>query len=108
MNVFVKPRLIDDKPALVRDPASGKPLAEGGEWKTKSQFWVRRIMQGDVIDCTDEQAAAQAAMATAATAKQSASVAEAAAAAAEKNAAAAEAAATAQSGKGRGNPTSAA
>jgi hypothetical protein len=55
MNVFIKPRLIDDKPALVRDPTNGKPLLANGEWKTKSQFWVRRIMQGDVIDETAAQ-----------------------------------------------------
>jgi hypothetical protein len=65
MNVFVKPRLIDDKPALVRDPLSGKPLAEGGEWKTRSQFWIRRIAQGDVIDETAEQTERQKAPATA-------------------------------------------
>ena len=61
MNVFVKPRLIDDKPALVRDPSSGKPLNADGEWKSKSQFWMRRILQGDVcVDMTKEQTELQA------------------------------------------------
>jgi len=55
MNVFVKPCLIDDKPALVRDPNNGKPLLATGEWKSKTQFWVRRIVQGDVIDETAAQ-----------------------------------------------------
>jgi hypothetical protein len=60
MNVFVKPCLIDGKPALVRDPANGKPLAADGEWKSKTQFWIRRIVQNDVIDMTEAQTAAQA------------------------------------------------
>jgi hypothetical protein len=60
MNVFVKPCLIDGQPALVRDPSNGKPLAANGEWKSKTQFWIRRIMQGDVVDLTKEQTAAQA------------------------------------------------
>jgi hypothetical protein len=60
MNVFVKPRLIDGQPALVRDPTNGKPLAANGEWKSKTQFWIRRIMQGDVIDLTAQQTSLQA------------------------------------------------
>jgi hypothetical protein len=55
MNVFIKPRPIDGQPAIVRDPSNGKPLSPQGEWKTKSQFWIRRIMQGDVIDETQAQ-----------------------------------------------------
>jgi hypothetical protein len=56
-NVFVKP----NGPVIVRDPVTRKPLAAGGEWKPKNQFWVRRITQGDVIDATAAQTAAQAA-----------------------------------------------
>jgi Protein of unknown function (DUF2635) len=65
-NVFVRPRVVDGKPVLVRDPGTKKPLDVAGEWKTKSQFWVRRIRDGDVVDATAAQAASQKAPATAA------------------------------------------
>ncbi len=55
-NVFVKPNGAVNVP----DPATHKPLAAGGEWKPKNQYWVRRITQGDVIDGTEAQLAAQA------------------------------------------------
>jgi hypothetical protein len=55
-NIFVKPRQIDGQPAIVRDVAAGgKPLDPAGEWKPRTQFWTRRIAQGDVIDATAEQ-----------------------------------------------------
>jgi hypothetical protein len=59
-NVFVKPVLIDGKPAIVPDPVTRKPLAAGGEWKPQNQYWLRRVAQGDVIDATADQTAAQA------------------------------------------------
>lgn len=54
-NVFIKPRMIDGTPAIVRDPVTKDPLAAGGQWKPKNQFWVRRINDGDVIDETAAQ-----------------------------------------------------
>jgi hypothetical protein len=56
-NVFVKARA----GMLQRDPITKKPLAESGEWKPGNLFWIRRIMQGDVIDATQEQMKAQSA-----------------------------------------------
>lgn len=50
MNVFLRPRLIDGKPAMVRDPASLVPLAAAGEWKPRDFFWERRLRDGDVIE----------------------------------------------------------
>lgn len=64
-NVFIKPRLIDDKPAIVRDPDTRIALKAEGEWKLKNQFWTRRILQGDVVDETEKQLAAQKAPAKA-------------------------------------------
>lgn len=65
-NIFIKPRMIDGKPAIVRDLQNGgKLLAAAGEWKPKNQHWLRRIAQGDVIDCTAEQQTVQASPAVA-------------------------------------------
>jgi len=65
-NVFLKPRQVDGQPVLVRDPQSGKPLDAGGEWKPLTQFWSRRLAQGDVVDGTAEQNKKQAAASAAA------------------------------------------
>jgi hypothetical protein len=79
-NLFVRPAplLEDGKPVadgrtvLLRDPQSLKPLAAAGEWKTKNQFWLQRIREGDVIDDTAKQSAAQAVAPAAVTAEKSA------------------------------------
>ncbi len=63
-NVFVKPSVVDGKPVLVRDPVSKKPLAAGGEWKTGTQFWRRRIRDKDVVDATAEHTEAKPAPAS--------------------------------------------
>lgn len=48
--LFVKPaRDAADQPLLVRDPASGEPLAADGEMKPRSKFWLRRLAQKDVL-----------------------------------------------------------
>ena len=53
-NIFIKPASIEIEGehvvALVRDPETGKPLDPHGEWKAKSQFWNRRLRDGDVIE----------------------------------------------------------
>jgi hypothetical protein len=47
-NIFVKPaRLASGELALVRDPETGIPLDERGEWKAKSPFWTRRLRDAD-------------------------------------------------------------
>jgi hypothetical protein len=33
---------------IIRDPRTMKPLAETGEEKPKSGYWLRRIREGDV------------------------------------------------------------
>jgi len=44
--VFLKP----GRPGLiVRDPRTLKPLAEDGEEKPKTNYWLRRIRCGDAI-----------------------------------------------------------
>lgn len=53
-NVFIKPASIviegEQRLALVRDPETLIPLAEAGEWKRRSQFWIRRLRDLDVIE----------------------------------------------------------
>ncbi len=53
-NVFIKPASIviegEQRLALVRDPETLIPLAEAGEWKRRSQFWLRRLRDKDVIE----------------------------------------------------------
>jgi hypothetical protein len=53
-NRFLKPGIASDGETtlLVRDPLSRIPLAAGGEWKSLSIFWSRRLRDGDVIDAT--------------------------------------------------------
>lgn len=52
-NMFIKPASIEIEGvptlALVRDPDTSAPLAADGEWKPRSQFWNRRLRDGDVI-----------------------------------------------------------
>jgi hypothetical protein len=48
------------KPApgcLVRDPRTLKPLAEEGESKPKTPFWLRRLRDGSVIKAEPAKAA---------------------------------------------------
>ncbi|WP_316224490.1 MULTISPECIES: DUF2635 domain-containing protein [unclassified Bradyrhizobium] len=50
-NIFLKPApLAADGVVLVRDPKTGVPLAASGEWKARSQYWTRRLRDGDVIE----------------------------------------------------------
>lgn len=63
-NVYLKPRRVDDKAVLIRDPQTGKPLDAAGEWKPLNQFWSRRLAQGDVVDGTAAQTKKQAAAPT--------------------------------------------
>jgi hypothetical protein len=44
---------------IVRDPQSHRPLAEAGEEKPRTQYWLRRLRDGDV-ELIDEQATAPA------------------------------------------------
>lgn len=52
-NIFIKPATIEIEGeaviAFVRDPETGIPLAHEGEWKSRSQYWTRRIRDRDVI-----------------------------------------------------------
>ncbi|WP_316227591.1 MULTISPECIES: DUF2635 domain-containing protein [unclassified Bradyrhizobium] len=50
-NIFLKPApLAADGVVRVRDPQTGAPLAASGEWKARSQYWTRRLRDGDVIE----------------------------------------------------------
>ena len=47
----MKPEKVFVKPApgrMVRDPATGRPLPERGAVVEKTQFWLRRVKDGDV------------------------------------------------------------
>jgi hypothetical protein len=52
-DIFIKPASIEIEgetvTALVRDPQTFIPLDPAGEWKTKSQYWVRRLRDHDVV-----------------------------------------------------------
>jgi len=40
------------KPApgrVVRDPVTMEPLAEAGEYKPRTAYWLRRLKEGDVV-----------------------------------------------------------
>jgi hypothetical protein len=47
IRVFVKPA---KEELLIRDPDSKFPLLKEGEWKIKNQFWIRRILSGEVLE----------------------------------------------------------
>ncbi|WP_409997851.1 MULTISPECIES: DUF2635 domain-containing protein [unclassified Bradyrhizobium] len=50
-NIFLKPApLAGGGVVRVRDPQTGVPLAASGEWKARSQYWIRRLRDGDVIE----------------------------------------------------------
>jgi len=71
MNVYLKPAVAaDGAPLVVPDPQSGLALAAGGEWKTRSTYWERRLRDGDVVAA--EPPAEQGASIEAASAQQSA------------------------------------
>jgi hypothetical protein len=69
-NIYIKPAPIEIEGetviALVRDPQTLIPLAEGGEWKTKSQYWARRLRDRDVVEADPTASALVAADAPAA------------------------------------------
>ncbi|WP_410051415.1 DUF2635 domain-containing protein [Bradyrhizobium sp. SZCCHNR3003] len=49
--MFLRPAPCDAGGVVrVRDPQTGAPLAASGEWKTRSQYWTRRLRDGDVIE----------------------------------------------------------
>ncbi|WP_410051527.1 DUF2635 domain-containing protein [Bradyrhizobium sp. SZCCHNR2035] len=55
-NIFLKPApLAADGVVRVRDPQTGVPLAANGEWKARSQYWTRRIRDGDVIEVQEAE-----------------------------------------------------
>ena len=62
--MFIKPATyrVDGRPALltVRDPDTMKPLAEDGERKPDSQYWLRRRREGDVVDAEEPKKPAAA------------------------------------------------
>lgn len=56
-DLFLKP----SRPGLiVRDPETGKPLAEEGETKPRNSYWLRRKKDNDVIEATPAKAKAAA------------------------------------------------
>jgi hypothetical protein len=61
MNVFLKPAPdAQGKSKIVPDLAGGN-LPAAGAWKPRTQYWLRRIKDGDVIDSTDAQTAIETA-----------------------------------------------
>lgn len=49
--IFIKPA----PGLLVRDPVTARPLRPAGETKPKSSYWLRRLRDGDAIECTREK-----------------------------------------------------
>ncbi|WP_410052421.1 DUF2635 domain-containing protein [Bradyrhizobium sp. SZCCHNS30122] len=43
---------------LVRDPSTQVPLAANGEWKARTQYWTRRLRDGDVVEAQAPSAGA--------------------------------------------------
>ena len=61
LNIFVKPSLgADGEPMIVRDVVDMQPLAADGAWKPRNGYWLDRVRDGDVSDCTAEKKAATA------------------------------------------------
>lgn len=56
--VFIKPASADVK---VRDPITKQHLKAEGESKPRSNYWIRRIAAGDVVEVTEQPAPAKAA-----------------------------------------------
>lgn len=51
----MKELLLKPKPGLkVKDPVTGKPLADDGETKPATTYWLRRLAEGDVMDLNSE------------------------------------------------------
>ena len=50
--LLAPPRNAAGYPLIVRDPHSHTSLAEDGEWKPLTPFWLRRLRDGDVLDVT--------------------------------------------------------
>ncbi|WP_409978007.1 MULTISPECIES: DUF2635 domain-containing protein [unclassified Bradyrhizobium] len=64
-NIFLKPAPpAADGVVRVRDPQTGAPLAASGEWKARSQYWTRRLRDGDVIEVQQAEAEPTAATST--------------------------------------------
>jgi hypothetical protein len=52
--------LIPKAGVTVRDPLNGKPLADAGETKPRTSYWLRRLRDGDVVEGKAPKAAATA------------------------------------------------
>jgi hypothetical protein len=44
---------------LVKDPASQKPLDEGGEWKPWNTHWARKLRHNEVVEAEPLQETAE-------------------------------------------------
>lgn len=50
-NVYVTPALdAEGKAKRVPDPVTGQALPAAGGWQPRSQYWLRRIIAGDVTE----------------------------------------------------------
>lgn len=54
--LHIKPRLIDGVAAVIPDPVTRQPLKADGEIKPRSAFWLRRLRDGDVLECGEAKA----------------------------------------------------
>lgn len=48
--IFLKPA----KGFVIYDPDTREALPEGGAWRRRTAFYLRRLRQGDVIDATEQ------------------------------------------------------
>ena len=50
--LHVKPARLDDKPMVIRDPATGQPMPPHGKSVPASPFWTTALRVGDVVRTT--------------------------------------------------------
>lgn len=53
--LHVKPALLDGKPMVIRDPATGQPIPAQGKSVPASPFWTTALRVGDVVQTTAEE-----------------------------------------------------
>lgn len=53
--LHVKPGQLDEKPMIIRDPATGQPIPPHGKSVQVSPFWTTALRVGDVAPTTAEE-----------------------------------------------------
>jgi hypothetical protein len=67
--LHLKPALLDGKPMVIRNPATGLPIPAHGISVPATPFWITARRVGDVVDTTVDDIAAAENIAVEATAK---------------------------------------